>query len=107
MKHLVTGATGLIGTVLDERLFAEGDEVAVLTRDPDRAKRRLPAAVKAFAWNPTGEPAPRAAFDGVDIVIHLAGEGIAEKRWSAAQKKKILDSRALGTRNLVETMTSL
>ncbi len=107
MKVLVTGATGFVGKSLVQRLLGEGHEVSFLTRAPEKAKGKFPAEVQAFAWNPEMEPAPVAAFDGVDAVIHLAGEGVAEKRWSANQKRKILDSRVLGTRNLVETMMGL
>ncbi len=107
MKHLVTGATGFVGKVLVERLLKEGHQVAVLTRNPDKAEKKLPLGVKAFAWNPEKERPPQAAFEGVDSVIHLAGEGVAEKRWSDSQKEKILQSRVLGTRNLVDTMIAL
>ena len=107
MKYLVTGATGFVGKVLVERMLSEGHSVVILTRSPSRAKTKLPSAVKAFGWNPDTERAPQVAFDGIDVVVHLAGEGVAEKRWSPVQKRKIMDSRVLGTRNLVETMISL
>ena len=103
MRVTVTGATGLIGTKLVEYLLARGDEVTVLSRSPDRARSALPG-VEAVAWaDPTAEPAPTAALDGRDAVVHLAGEPVAQ-RWSAAAKQRIHDSRERGTRNLVAGM---
>jgi len=96
MKTLVTGATGFIGPKLVELL---GD-CNVLTRNVERARATLPGA-KAFRWNAETELPPAAALDGVQAVVHLAGEPVAEGRWTAAKKQRIRDSRRLGTRNLV------
>jgi uncharacterized protein (TIGR01777 family) len=98
MKVAVTGATGLLGTRLVAALRSRGDEVLVLSRDPDRASKAL--GVPAVAWDPIAGPPPAAAFDGVDAVAHLAGENVAQ-RWNAKVKEKIRDSRLIGTRNLV------
>ncbi len=107
MHYLITGATGFVGKPLVLKLLGEGHKVTVLTRDPAKSKAKLPANVTLFAWDPEKEPAPAAAFMGVDSVIHLAGEGIAEKRWSQKQKDKIYSSRIVGTRNLVQTINQL
>ncbi len=96
MRALVTGATGFIGRPLLSKL----DAAAVLTRDPERARRSLPGA-DAHAWAPEVGPPPDAAFRGVDVVFNLAGEPVAEGRWTAERKRRIRDSRVLGTRNLV------
>lgn len=98
MKIAMTGATGLIGTRLVTALKARGDEVTVLSRSPQRAAAAL--GVEAVGWDALREPAPSAAFEGRSAVIHLAGEPVAQ-RWSADSKKAILDSREIGTRNLV------
>jgi uncharacterized protein (TIGR01777 family) len=98
VKVAVTGATGLLGTRLVAALRSRGDEVLVLSRDPDRASKAL--GVPAVAWDPMAGPPPAAAFDGVDAVAHLAGENVAQ-RWNAKVKEKIRDSRLIGTRNLV------
>ena len=98
MKVTITGATGLIGTRLVRALRERGDDVTVLSRNPDKARAAL--GVEAVAWQPESEPAPAAALAGRDGVLHLAGESIAQ-RWTAEAKRRILSSRELGTRNLV------
>ena len=98
MKVTVTGATGLIGTALVGALKARGDEVTVLSRNPERAAREL--GVEAAAWDPLAEPAPAAAISGRDAVVHLAGEPVAQ-RWTDEVKRSIRTSRDVGTANLV------
>jgi uncharacterized protein len=92
MNVTVTGASGLIGAKLVERLRARGDQVTTLSRNP--------SGPSALRWQPEQEPAPAAALNGADAVIHLAGENVAQ-RWSDDAKRRILRSRELGTRNLV------
>jgi uncharacterized protein len=99
MRVTVTGATGQIGSRLVAELTSRGDEVTVLSRDPNRAEGALPG-VRAFGWDPMAGPAPAEALAGRDGVVHLAGENVAQ-RWSAEAKRRINDSRETGTRNLV------
>jgi len=99
MRVAVTGATGLIGTRIVRALQARGDEVTVLSRDALRAREAL-GDVDAHAWTPLDGPAPAAALNGRDGVIHLAGEPVAQ-RWSDAARRRIRDTREIGTRNLV------
>ncbi len=96
MRALVTGATGFIGRQLLHHLH----DPIVLTRDPSRTKG-LPGSVQAIGWNPAAGPPPREAFEGVDTIFHLAGESVAEGRWTRAKKERIQQSREIGTRNLV------
>ena len=104
MRTLVTGATGFIG----KRLLAKLERPVVLSRNGAKAEKSLAKfGVKAFSWNVQAEPPPQAAFDGIDAVIHLAGDPVAEGRWTAAKKARIRDSRILGTRNLVATLAAL
>ena len=103
MKIVLTGATGFVGRHLVRRLHAQGHDLVLLGRDSARLKERFPA-FESFAWNLLNEPAPKEAIEGADVVIHLAGESIGNRRWSQDQKTKILNSRVLGTRNLVEAM---
>ncbi len=102
MRVTLTGATGLIGTTLVERLHAEGTEVTVLSRDRARAEAKL--GVKAVSWDLLSEPAPKHALEGRDAVVHLAGENVAQ-RWSTSAKRAIRESRTIGTRHLVEGLS--
>lgn len=107
MRVLVTGASGFVGQRVVKELLRAGDEVVVLTRNVPKAILHLGSKCRYFSWNDTTTPAPVEAFDGVDAVINLMGENIAEKKWTEVEKKKIYDSRILGTRNLIETIKSL
>jgi uncharacterized protein len=99
MHVTLTGATGLIGSRLVAALLVRGDAVTVLSRNPERARAAL-GDVEAHAWNPVAGPARVDALSGRDAVVHLAGETLAQ-RWTAESRRAILDSRVLGTRNLV------
>lgn len=106
LRVTVTGATGLIGPAVVAALTDRGDEVTVLSRDPDRARAKLGPEVQALRWNLMSEPAPAQALAGRDAVVHLAGEPVAQ-RWSEQAKRAIRDSRVVGTRNLVEGLRAL
>jgi len=103
MQAVVTGATGLIGRALMRKL---GPRVAVLSRDDGRAQRLLVGA-KPHRWAPEGGPAPVEALRGADVVFNLAGEPAADGRWTAGKKRRIRDSRVVGTRHLVEGLAAL
>jgi uncharacterized protein (TIGR01777 family) len=104
MKVTVTGATGTLGRQVVAELLQRGDEVTVLSRDPDRAREALGDDVRALAWSdPKGEAPPAAALEGQDAVVHLLGEPVAQ-RWSDDAKREIRDSRVLSTRNLVAAL---
>src|SRR3954454_13132173 len=98
MRVTLTGATGRIGGALVAALRDRGDDVTVLSRNPDAARAAL--GVEAVAWRPEDEPAPAEALVGRDGVVHMAGEDVAQ-RWSDDAKRRIQRSRELGTRNLV------
>ncbi|HEY1539430.1 MAG TPA: TIGR01777 family oxidoreductase [Solirubrobacteraceae bacterium] len=99
MKRVtVTGATGRIGTHLVRALTDRGDDVCVLSRNPERASERL--GVEAIAWEPQSDGAPAEALAGRDAVVHLAGEDVGQ-RWTDDTKREILASREKGTRNLI------
>ncbi|MGZ3873517.1 MAG: TIGR01777 family oxidoreductase [Mucilaginibacter sp.] len=85
---LLTGGTGLIGNNLTTQLLAKGYRVSHLSRKPGKAPR-----VKTFLWDVGNGEIDEHCTDGVDIIIHLAGAGIAEKRWTDERKKELIDSR--------------
>jgi uncharacterized protein len=90
-----------MGRALVEALRARKDEVVALSRDAARAQEALPAGVEALAWRaPKDEPPPTEALEGVDGLVHLLGEPIAQ-RWTDSARREIRDSRVLSTRNLV------
>ena len=102
MKIVIAGGTGFLGRPLAAALLRDRHDVIVLTRASTRASHSQAApGARAVAWEPTGEAGPWAAeIDGAGAVVNLAGESIAGKRWSAAQKQRILDSRVHATRSL-------
>ncbi|MBO0719389.1 MAG: TIGR01777 family oxidoreductase [Blastocatellia bacterium] len=100
MKILATGATGLIGRALCRRLATEGHQLVVLSRRPDTAGRI--AAAEVFGWQSDLGPPDRKVWEGVEAVIHLAGEPVAASRWTEERKRRIRDSRVRGTRHLIE-----
>lgn len=100
MKVAVTGATGFVGTRLVERLQAEGHQVVALVRDPSKAASLSNTNLEIVAYSPT-ELGWQQAIASCDGVVNLAGEPIAEKRWTPEQKQEILNSRKLGTEQLV------
>jgi uncharacterized protein len=100
MNILVTGASGLIGTALVSSLASSGHEVTRLVRGQPTSEG------KTARWDPMAGTIETGAIEGVDAVVHLAGENIAE-RWTSAKKAKIRDSRVKGTQLLCETLTRL
>jgi uncharacterized protein len=102
MKILITGATGLIGRAISRRLADEGHQIVVLSRHPESAE--VVAGAKAYNWEPELGPPERRVWEGVDAVIHLAGESVAASRWTDEQRRRIRDSRVIGTRRLIEGM---
>ncbi|MDA1215689.1 MAG: TIGR01777 family oxidoreductase, partial [Chloroflexi bacterium] len=100
MKVLITGVTGLVGALLSKTLQASGHSVVGLSRNGPGARARLPWLERAFSWDLMAGASPPEAFDGVDAVVHLAGESVAG-RWTAPKRERIAESRVTGTRNLV------
>ena len=99
MKILITGATGLVGTVLMEKAISAGHHIHYLTTRKQQLNKNSKA--KGFYWNPKIDEIDTACFDGVDCIVHLAGASISQ-RWTAKNKKEILDSRVEGTRLLAK-----
>lgn len=97
MKILITGATGLIGSALC-KLLDDKHELIALTRNINKAKNTLPNSIIAL------DNLKDVNFDDLDAVINLAGEPIADKRWSAQQKQKIFQSRLAITEQIVNNI---
>lgn len=97
----VTGSSGLIGSALVERLRTAGDTVV-------RVRRKAASAEPGdIVWDPVAGSIDAKSLEGIDAVVHLAGEGIAERRWSEQQKRRILESRTRGTSLLAQALASL
>ncbi len=110
MKTLVAGGSGFLGRALVTRLAADGHDVVILSRRPAPPAGRI----RTVVWQPDGS-APMesgraigwaAEADGADAIVNLAGEGIADRRWTSARKRVLLESRTRSTRSLVSAVRS-
>jgi uncharacterized protein (TIGR01777 family) len=104
MRIAVTGSTGLIGSALVRSLTDDGHQVV-------RLVRRVPAeradGSVEVRWNPPLRQIDRRGLEGLDAVVHLAGAGVGDRRWTEAYKREIYDSRVLGTGTLAEALSGL
>lgn len=103
-RVIVTGATGLIGKKVCARLEAKGYRVVAFSRNPDKARRAMRNAAEYVAWTPSEDGPWVKAIDGAYAVIHLAGANNFARRWNAAYKAEIKNSRVIGTRGIVNAM---
>lgn len=100
MRVAVTGASGLIGSALVPALRARGHEVQRLVRRPATSADEV-------SWNPAKGTVDLTALEGVQGVVHLAGAGVGDKRWTDSYKAEILNSRVQGTSTIARAMTKL
>lgn len=100
MKIAVTGASGLIGSAFVKAANARGDEVLKLVR-------RKPKTADEIFWDPTTGQIDHLLLDGVEAIVHLAGAGVGERRWSEKYKKEILDSRVNSTKLIVKAIARM
>jgi uncharacterized protein (TIGR01777 family) len=96
----VTGASGLIGSALVGKLKSEGYTVQRLVRRPTVSSEEI-------FWNPVTQEIDLAALEGVDAVIHLAGAGVGDRRWTKKYKAEILNSRLLGTTTIANAVAQV
>ena len=87
-KILITGGSGLLGRHLSGKLKNKGYEVAILSRSPDQS-----TDIKSYFWDPVEDEIDHSAIKEADFIIHLAGAGIGDKRWTAGRRKDLIDSR--------------
>jgi uncharacterized protein (TIGR01777 family) len=99
MRIAVTGSTGLVGSALVKSLVDNGHQIVRFVRGE--------AGEDSVSWDPASQSIDAQSLEGIDGVVHLAGENIASGRWTAAKKQRIRDSRIDGTRLLCETVAGL
>jgi uncharacterized protein len=99
---LITGGTGLIGKALSNALTAKGHQVIILTRDPKQGKAS--SNISFARWDISKQEIDQEAVRKADHIIHLAGAGVADKRWTAARKKEIVDSRVKSSELLIKAL---
>lgn len=100
MRIAIAGSSGLIGTALRDALTQRGDEVI-------RLVRRAASTADEVSWDPAGGELDPAALQGVSAVVNLAGAGIGDKRWTAAYKRTLVDSRVDSTSTIVDALVRL
>ncbi|MFN0028097.1 MAG: TIGR01777 family oxidoreductase [Acidimicrobiales bacterium] len=100
MRVAITGSSGFIGTALRRRLAEGGHELRCLVR-------RAPTNAEEIEWDPAAGRLDAGDLEGVDAVVNLAGVGIADGRWSAEQKRRLVSSRIDSTNLLARTMTAM
>ncbi|CAL2107618.1 putative Epimerase family protein YfcH [Tenacibaculum sp. 190524A02b] len=98
-KILITGGTGLVGKRLQKLLKQLNHQIVILSRNPKKGNE--------FKWNITEHYIDEKAFEGITHIIHLAGAGIADKRWTAKRKKELMDSRVVSANLLFSYIKKL
>ncbi|MEH2406773.1 thylakoid membrane protein ThyD [Nostoc sp.] len=110
MKVAITGATGFVGSRLIQRLHGKGHKVVVLARNTAFAQKVFPSEafpnLEIVAYTPNASGSWQSVIASCDGVVNLAGEPIAEGRWTPERKQEILNSRKLGTQKIVETIAN-
>jgi uncharacterized protein (TIGR01777 family) len=104
MRVFITGATGLVGTRLVRRLRQRNDQVLVLTRRPDFAREHFDSACVIVEGDPMQPGRWMDSISDSDAVVHLAGENVFGRRWSADFKTMLYDSRVKSTENVVKAL---
>lgn len=99
MKVLITGASGLVGKRLSERLLEKGYEVSALSRSG-----RVDSQIKTYLWDPAKHSIDPESVNSCDYIVHLAGLNIGAKRWTRKRKKEIVDSRVNSSQLILESL---
>jgi len=100
MKILITGASGLIGKALQKSFEAKGYEMLLASRSEPKDEKHIKWSIEEGFTDPE-------KLEGIDVVVHLAGESVSGLRWTDEKKKAIRDSRVFGTRNVVDAISKL
>ena len=104
---LITGGTGLIGRALTKELSAKGYDIIILTRKQAASENSLLPKIRYATWNIDADTIDHLAIADADIIIHLAGAGVAEKRWTKKRKKEIAASRTNSADLLVKSLKEI
>lgn len=102
---IITGGTGLIGTALSKTLLEKGYRVIILSRK--EVDISLPGNLSYAVWDIKNQTIDREAIGSADCIIHLAGAGVADKRWTKKRKKEIVDSRVNSSKLIVDSLKSI
>ncbi len=102
MRLVISGGTGLIGRALAEVALAAGDDVVILSRNPE--PERLPKGARGVRWDPDRLEAWSAALDGADAVVNLAGASVAGGRWTRTRKALLIQSRVRVGQSLTQAI---
>jgi uncharacterized protein (TIGR01777 family) len=103
---LITGGTGLVGTALSKLLVSQGFSVIILSRNPAAHTGQSPD-IRYAAWNIPDQQISEEAISGVKYIIHLAGAGVADARWTDKRKEEIRESRIRSSELLVKALTQI
>ena len=106
-KIIITGGTGLVGRALTRELLDRKDEVIILTRSKKEKKEFIQDGLSYAKWNPALGEIDQEAISEADYIIHLAGAGVADKRWTNKRKQEILKSRVDSGRLLSESLARM
>jgi len=102
---LITGGTGLVGKALGQALLNKGDNVIILSRQA--GKKPVTANLTYAQWDVEAQTIDREAIEKADYIIHLAGAGVADQRWTKKRKQEILDSRVNSSKLIVDSLTNI
>ncbi|MBV7338586.1 TIGR01777 family oxidoreductase [Chloroflexi bacterium TSY] len=104
MRIIISGGTGLIGRALQPILYSEHHDVIILSRSPERVRRKMHSSAQIAQWDGQSTTGWGHLIDGADAVINLAGTGIADARWSDERKQAIQDSRVRAGEAIVQAI---
>ena len=102
---LITGGTGLVGKALGQSLLKKGYQVIILSRNA--GKSSTIAGLTYSQWNVEAQTIERQAIENADYIIHLAGAGVADKRWTKKRKQEIVESRVKSCKLIIDSLTNI
>lgn len=107
MKVAIVGGSGLVGRALSRSIIADGDDVIVLSRDPERRQKTVPSGVRLASWSQDDVERLASSIAGLDAVVSVAGARVAPLPWTKRRKALITSSRVDSVRSIVDAMRRL